>query len=191
MAKAESAAIARDTHIALLRGINVGGKNKLPMATLTSVVAQLGCEDVRTYIQSGNVVYRAGRALSQRVGGLISRAIADKLGLAIPVVTRSAAELFEVIEESPFRGGEDALHIAFLSSAPDAKAAASLDPQRSPPDSFVVSGREVYLHCPNGLGKTRLTNAYLDSKLGVTCTVRNWRTVLALAQLARGEAVAT
>lgn len=184
MAKAEKATTAGDVHVALLRGINVGGKNKLPMARLASIFAQVGCKDVRTYIQSGNVVYRATRPLSRRVAGLVSSAIADELGLTVPVLTRSARELRDVIAANPFPGGEDALHVVFLSSAPDAKAAASLDPQRSPPDRFVVSGREVYLHCPDGLGKTRLTGAYLEARLGVTTTARNWRTVLALAELA-------
>jgi len=176
-----------DTHVALLRGINVAGKNKVPMKELAAILAGAGCRDVRTYIQSGNVVYRAPTALARRVPAAVSAALARRLGLTVPVVTRSAAELDAVARENPFlRAGADpaTLHVAFLADHPSADRVAALDPKRSPPDTFEVRGREVYLCCPKGYGTTKLTNAWFDGKLQTTSTVRNWRTVLTLLEMA-------
>ena len=172
---------ARSTYVALLRGINVGGKNKLPMAELARIFAAAGCEDVRTYIQSGNVVFSAG----PKLGPL---QLATRLRLEVPVVIRSSAELARVVARNPFlkrRIDHDWLHVAFLADAPDRSRAASLDPDRSPGDEFVLRGREIYLHLPNGAGKSKLTNAWFDSKLATTSTIRNWRTVLTLLEMAR------
>ena len=172
-------------HAALLRGINVGGKNKLPMKSLTELFVEAGCSDVRTYIQSGNVVFSAPDRIARRISVLISGAILARFGLRVPVVTRTAAELREVVRNNPFlRAGADAgtLHVAFLATLPDPSKLAVLDPKRSPPDAFAVRGREIYLHCPNGMGRTKLSNAYFDSKLGTISTVRNWRTVLHLLE---------
>jgi uncharacterized protein (DUF1697 family) len=173
-------------HVALLRGINVGGKNRLPMAELTTFFERAGCRDVRTYIQSGNVVFRASAAVAAQVSAQVSRAIAKQLGLTVPVVLRTAAQLHAVTADNPFlREGQDPsrLHVAFLAQVPVAAARARLDPQRSPPDRFVLSGRDLYLFCPNGMARTRLTNDYLDRTLGTLSTVRNWNTLLALCEL--------
>jgi uncharacterized protein (DUF1697 family) len=180
-------ATAHSRHIALLRGINVAGKNKLPMKDLVALVIALGGREVRTHIQSGNVVFDATVALAGRMPTLLRDAIAERLGLAIPVVLRTAAELQAVVQTNPFlTTGADPqhLHVAFLADAPSPTQIAALDPDRSPPDAFVVRGREVYLCLPNGVGRSKLTNAYLDAKLATTSTVRNWRTVLALVELA-------
>lgn len=173
-------------HVALLRGINVGGRNRLPMAVLAGFFRDAGCAGVRTYIQSGNVVFGASAALAGRITGLVAGRIADTLGLDVPVVTRPAAELRRIVKANPFgdRGVDPRpLHVVFLADVPSRARVARLDPDRSPPDVFVVRGRDIYLHCPNGMGKTRLTNAYFDSVLETTSTVRNWRTVLALADM--------
>ena len=172
-----------ETHVALLRGINVGGKNKLPMKTLAGLFEAAGCADVRTYIQSGNVVYRASAAVAKRAPDLVARSLVEELGLAVPVVARTAAELRRVEAGNPFLAeGADPkqLHVAFLVKKPTAAQVLALDPDRSPPDRFVVIGREIYLSCPNGMARTKLTNAYLDRALGTTTTVRNWNTVRAL-----------
>ncbi len=171
--------------VALLRGINVGGKNKLPSEELVGLFEEVGCDRVRTYIQSGNVVYRAGSHLTKAVPAAVAAAIERDYGFSVPVVTRTAAELAAVVEENPFVvGGEDptTLHVAFLADKPSVTQVSKLDPSLSPGDQFVVSGREVYLHCPNGLARTKLTNAYLDSTLGTVSTMRNWKTVNVLAQ---------
>ncbi len=172
------------SYVALLRGINVGGKNMLPMKDLVAMFGDAGCTGARYYIQSGNVVFRAAPALAKRLPDVIAKAIDRRFGYQVPVVIRAAEELADILESNPFpRAETDFLHVAFLASAPKKNAVDALDAKRSPPDSFIVRGREIYLHCPNGFGKTKLTNAYFDSKLGTTSTVRNWRTVATLLQL--------
>lgn len=176
-------------HVALLRGINVGGKNRLPMKDLIALFRAAGCTEVESYIQSGNLVFRAAAALAPRLPALVTEAIAGGFGLQIPVIVRAARELRRVAEGNPFlRAGADlgTLHVGFLADRPAAGQVASLDPGRSAPDQFVVRGREIYLHCPNGLARTKLTNQYFDAKLATTSTVRNWKTVLALVALTEG-----
>jgi uncharacterized protein (DUF1697 family) len=183
---------SRPRHVALLRGINVGGKNKLAMADLAAAFREAGCGDVQTYIQSGNVLFTAPPALARRIPAAIARALRDGFGLEVPVVVRSAAELCRVVETNPFAGRRGvvaaAFHVAFLADRPPARRVAALDPQRSPGDEFRVLGREVYLCCPGGIGRTKLTNAWFDAGLGTTSTLRNWNTVVKLAELvvARG-----
>jgi uncharacterized protein (DUF1697 family) len=178
-----------DVHVALLRGINVGGKHILPMAALAALFTEAGCADVRTYVQSGNVVFRAPPALARRIPQAVAAALREGFGIAAPVLTRSAAELRAVAEGNPFlaEGADPArLHVAFLQERPDAARVAALDPARSPPDAFRVQGREVYLLCPNGFARTKLSTAWFDSRLATTSTVRNWNTVRKLLALARG-----
>ncbi|MXY78615.1 MAG: DUF1697 domain-containing protein [Chloroflexi bacterium] len=175
--------------VALLRGINVGGKNRLPMKELAAMFVEAGCDDVRTYIQSGNVLFRAGSAPAADIPSLISASILDRFGYRVPVVTRTARELEEIVHRNPFpqAGAEaDKLHVAFLAEQPDDAQMDALDPNRSPGDEFAVSGREIYLHCPNGLARTKLTNSYFDSTLSTTSTMRNWKTVRKLLELATG-----
>jgi uncharacterized protein (DUF1697 family) len=183
------AAAAGELHVALLRGVNVGGKNKLPMKDLVVMLEDAGCQDVRTYIQSGNVVFSAGAARAARIPAVIAEAVAARLGFRPPVVMRTAKELAAVGRANPFlrRGTDpDSLHVVFLADEPPPARVATLDPSRSPPDELVVRGREVYLRCPNGLGRSKLTNAWFDSKLATTSTIRNWRTVLKLIELTAG-----
>jgi len=171
-------------HVALLRGINVGGKNKLPMKTLVELLEAAGCEDVRTYIQSGNAVFRAPPAAG--LADDLRARIRRRTKLEVPVVLRTGAELETVQRRNPFaREAPESLHVAFLADAPGRAAAARLDPTRSPGDRFELRGRELYLHLPNGVARTKLTNAWLDRVLETTSTVRNWRTVGILAQMAR------
>jgi uncharacterized protein (DUF1697 family) len=175
------------TYVALLRGVNVGGKNLLPMKDLAGLFAEAGCADVRTYIQSGNVVFKASQATAGKLPGLIAKGIADRFGYSPTVLLRSVEELGETVRNNPFLqagASENFLHVLFLAGQPDARAIAALDPLRSPADAFVVRGREIYLQCPNGVGGTKLTNAWFDSKLSTISTGRNWRTVLKLFELA-------
>ena len=175
------------TYVALLRGVNVGGKNMLPMKDLACMFEDAGCGGVRTYIQSGNVIFSASQSKADKVSGRIAKAIVDRFGYRTPVVLRRAEDLGETIRNNPFLlagASEDFLHVLFLADQPDQGAIAALDPDRSPPDAFVVRGREIYLQCPNGAGSTKLTNAWFDSRLSTISTGRNWRTVLKLYELA-------
>jgi uncharacterized protein (DUF1697 family) len=181
------ASATSDRHVALLRGINVGGKHVVPMAKLVELFTRAGAASVRTYIQSGNVVFAAPIGRASTIVADVEAAIARTFGFPAPIVVRSADELAAIVAD-PILGPPDDLDhlsIVFLSSLPDPARVASLDPARSPPDSFAVRGREIYLRCPNGFGRTKFTNAYFDAKLGVVSTARNWRTALTLLELAR------
>jgi len=172
--------------VALLRGINVGGRNRLPMKDLAALFADAGCTHVRTYIQSGNVVFGAPAALSRRLPKVAAEGILERFGLSVPVVVRTATELRAVARSHPFHSAATdpkLLHVAFLADRPTAGNIAALDPDRSPPDRFEVRGREIYLHTPNGVARTKLSNDYFDAKLATTCTMRNWKTVLALTAM--------
>lgn len=174
------------TFVALLRGINVGGKNSLSMKDLVGMFERAGCVTTRHYIQSGNIVFSAPAALAVKVPAVVAAAIAKDHGLGIPVVLRSEQELRAVVRGNPFlKAGADpdTLHVMFLADQPSKAAVAALDPARSPPDELVVKGREVYLMCPNGVGRSKLTNAWLDAKLATVSTARNWRTVLKLVAM--------
>jgi uncharacterized protein (DUF1697 family) len=156
------------------------------MPELAALFERAGCAGVRTYIQSGNLLFAAPVALARRLPGEIAARIQERHRLRVPVIVRSAAELRQVAGRNPFlRAGADPklLHVAFLAAPPGPAAVAKLDPARSPPDAFAVQGREVYLSLPNGVGRTRLTNDYLDRTLATTSTLRNWNTVLKLVEL--------
>lgn len=182
--------VSKAKHVALLRGINVGGKNKLPMKNLTAMFTEAGCIDVETYIQSGNVVFDANSSVARSLPSAIAAAIAEQFGYRVPVVIRSAEELADVVDKNPFlKRGVDAgtLHVAFLASVSDAKSVAELDCRRSPGDSFEIRGRHIYLWLPNGVARTKLTNDYFGRTLRTTSTLRNWNTVQRLLEMTREE----
>jgi uncharacterized protein (DUF1697 family) len=137
-------------------------------------------------ISSGNVVFCAEDKVAERLGGVITKQVEKQFGLKVPVVIRSAAELNAVIHGNPFLkagAAEDMLHVLFLADRPSADLVAGLDPARWAPDVFVVVGRDIYAKLVTGAAKTKLTNAYFDSKLKTVSTMRNWRTVLKLAEM--------
>jgi uncharacterized protein (DUF1697 family) len=174
------------TFVALLRGINVGGKNRLLMKDLVAIFERAGCTHVRSYIQSGNVVFDASPELARGIGALVSAKISASFGLGVPVLVRTARELQTVASHNPFLGtgvSVESLHVVFLADDPGKSRAAALDPDRSPPDTFVTRGREIYLACPNGMGKTKLTSAWFDAKLETISSARNWKTVLELVAM--------
>lgn len=173
-----------EKRVALLRGINVGGKRLVPMKTLAGLVEKAGGRDVVTYIQSGNVVFTPSRQKPDAAA--LSKALESELGFAVPVVVRSHAELVRCKGASPFaKRAKDPkhLHVSFLSEAPTPERIAALDPSRSPGDELRVIGAELHLHLPNGVGKSKLTSDYLDRTLGVVGTIRNWATLGKLIEL--------
>jgi uncharacterized protein (DUF1697 family) len=174
------------THVALLRGVNLSGKNRLPMKDLAVIFTEAGCQNVHTYIQSGNVIFSAGCKLAVRLPGLITAEIARRFEFRTQIILRTGEEMREVIANNPFvkaAVAEQELHVMFLAELPDSRDVDRLDKHRSPPDEFIVRGREIYLRLPNGMGRTKLGNSYFDSKLRTTSTARNWRTVLKLAEM--------
>jgi uncharacterized protein (DUF1697 family) len=171
-------------YAALLRGINVGGKNKVSMPELRVVFEELGFSDVATYVQSGNVVFRTPRATAKAV----EHRLEEVFGLKLAVVLRTGAQLSKVASRNPFRKSESNpkfLHVVFLDRKPPARAVERIDPERSPGDRFSLDGRELYLDYANGAGRTKLTLDYLERRLGVRGTARNWNTVLKLVELTR------
>jgi len=172
------------TYLALLRGINVGGKAKLPMKELSAIFAAAGATNTRTFIQSGNVIFESAKP--EPLVAAVTSEIARIYGYPGRIVLRSAAELKAAYKANPFhKAGApiEPLNVYFLADVPDPAAVKALDPDRSPGDTFVVRGREIYLHLPNGMARTKLTNAYFDTKLKTVSTARNWNTVGKLVEL--------
>lgn len=191
-----SAGAAMSTYVALLRAVNVGGRGKVAMADLRGWCDDIGFKDAVTYIQSGNVVFSAPVTDEERLSVALADRIEAGCGVRTSVIVRPASEMAELAGSNPFLvpGAEPRrLHVAFLADAPAAERVAALDPDRSPPDSFVVSGRHVYLSYPNGSGRSKLTNEYLERTLSTVATARNWNTVTRLVELAErsGSGLAT
>lgn len=169
------------TYVGLLRGVNVGGKNKVAMAELRSLVESLGHHEVRTFIQSGNVVFTADKAITPKD---LEGPIADRFGLKVAVMLRSADELTDVVTANPFGHVDTSkLHVGFMARAPSAGSVAALDAERFLPEEFAFVADQLYLHLPDGMARTKLP-AYLDRQLKIPTTVRNWKTVNKLVELA-------
>jgi uncharacterized protein (DUF1697 family) len=169
------------TYVALLRGINVGGRNKLPMSDLRALVESLGHTDVTTYIQSGNVIFTSAKAVAP---GALEAAITGACGLEITVVLRTPAELTKVVKANPFsRADLSTVHVGFMARQPPKALVAKLDAARFEPEAVVVHGAELYFHVPDGMGHSKLPD-YVGRQLKIPTTVRNWNTVLKLASLA-------
>lgn len=165
--------------VGLLRGVNVGGRARLKMSDLRAVVESLGHADVATYLQSGNVVFTATGSPSG-VGAAIRERLREVTGLDVRVLTRTGDEMAAIVGANPYRRDDPTkVVVTFLS---DGGAAPELDPSQFAPEAFSVRGREVYLDLPFGQGRSALVTALGKFDDG-TSTSRNWRTVLALAQM--------
>ncbi len=174
----------------MLRGVNVSGRNRLPMADFAAALSALGFSGVTTYVQSGNAVF-SGSGDPSTVAEAISRMLVERFELTVPVVVRTTEEFRSVLAENPYLGREGdptKLHVTFLGAAPGLSAGSVDRPPSAGRDTFEVVGKEVYLHCPGGYGTTKLTNDFFERRLGTTATTRNWRTVLALARLSEEHA---
>jgi uncharacterized protein (DUF1697 family) len=168
--------------VALLRGINVGGRNSVPMAGLRDLFEQHGCGSVSSYIQSGNVLFTHEATARAALARQLADAVAGTFGVASPVVLRTTVEIVRVSASHPFGEDTSRTHVAFLDREPDDPGA--LEPKDIAPDRFELTGAELYLLYPNGVHGSRLTGALIERRLGVTATLRNWRTVTRLAELA-------
>lgn len=175
------------TNIALLRGINVSGKNAIRMAELRDSVARLGFEDVQTYLQSGNIVFRTAATDKTTLAATIKAQIAQDFGLDVPVLVLSAQDLEFIAHANllwPDTGGDESLfHCTFLFEGVAAAMFHALALPCTQGERAVLVNHAVLLHCPHGYGKTKLNNSYFERALGVPATTRNWRTVLALQEL--------
>jgi uncharacterized protein (DUF1697 family) len=176
------------TQFAFLRGVNVGGRNKVPMAALRAMLEGLGFGDVRTLLQSGNAVYTTDRA-PERAAREIHEQIEERLGLSIAVLVRTHDELASVVAGDPFAevATEPARYlVTFLSGQPDPERLRAIDADGSLPDAFAAGERELYVWCPNGVSETPYSYAFWEKQLGLTATARNWNTVTKLLALAGG-----
>jgi uncharacterized protein (DUF1697 family) len=174
--------------IAMLRAVNVTGYNKVKMPELKALVEGLGHTEVATYLQSGNVVL-TGKGTAASIEEELERALRGDLGVKVKVLVRTAGELSKVAGANPFlRKAADtkALHVTFLASAPAAAKVKAVPDDAGRGDEFRVAGREVYLRCPDGYGRSKLNNAFWEKRLAVEATTRNWNSVVHLLELADG-----
>jgi uncharacterized protein (DUF1697 family) len=175
--------------VSLLRGINVSGHNMIKMAELKMLYESLGFRNVTTYIQSGNVIFQSEKRDSGSVEAIIERAIERKFGFPVTVIARKPAELAGIIKANPFSGSgkidETRLYITLLKTKPAPEVVKVLQPAAArSTDQYKITGSEVYLYCPNGYGRTLLSNTFFEKQLKVKATTRNWKTVNTLHAMA-------
>ena len=175
------------TSIVLLHGINVNGQKIVPMEKLRALCEDLGLTGVTTYIQSGNVVCQCAKVPPYVLEKKIRAAIRDTFGFSVPVIVKTKEEWGEIISENPFVGkrgiDESLLHVTVLSDTPSRSAVDEIMAGEYGGDECIFSGKVAYLYCPNGYGKTRLSNTFFEKKTGLIATTRNWKTVLRLREL--------
>ena len=174
------------THVAILRSVNVGSHNRIKMPALEAIFVGLGHTGVVTYIQSGNVVFQSRSKNQAVLAGAIHERIALDLGCDVAVLLRTHSELVEVVRANPFsKTGADVskIHVTFLAEKPAAALVRDVKAFDAGPDEIRVRGRDVYLHCPNGYGNTKLNGAFVEKRLQVVSTTRNWNTVTKLVEL--------
>lgn len=173
------------TIIALFRGINVGGKNRLRMADLTDLLADLGLRHIQTYIQSGNVLFQSEDPDLAHLADQISRLVGERCGFIPSVLLLTAQALTEAAAQNPFPAGEaepKSLHLFFLASAPTAPDLAALESIKTATEQFRLVGNVFYLYAPDGVGRSKLA-ANVEKLLGVEATARNWNTVSKLVEM--------
>jgi uncharacterized protein (DUF1697 family) len=175
-------------YISILRGINLGGHNTIKMDALKELFVGIGAVNIQTYIQSGNVVYQSDDKNSEELNVLISDEIRRQFGFDVPTMTTTFDELNHIVGSNPFAVDETKepsfLHVTFLADKPLSENAAKINTAEYLPDEFLLSGKAVYLYCPNGYGKTKLSNSFFERKLKVSATTRNWKTTSELLTIA-------
>jgi uncharacterized protein (DUF1697 family) len=174
------------TYISILRGINVGGYNKIKMDVLKALCAGLGFDGVQTYIQSGNIIYRNKKADPKKLSTQIKAAIEKQLELDVPVITVTLEGLKQVVANNPFAHNSDItrLYVSFLDALPHPDLQAKLNEADYLPEKLQVVEQAVYLYCPIAYQETKLSNKFFETKLKVTATTRNWKTTLELLRMA-------
>jgi len=175
------------TYICILRGINVSGKNLIKMAALKEAFEKAGFKNIRIYIQSGNVVFEDKSKNEEDLKKKIEKLIADTYELKVPVLVRNLEYWNWVIENNPFISQQDIdpsrLHVTFLSEEPENEKLEKIKDLTLDNDRFIVIGKTVYLHTPNGYGNSKINNSFFENKLKVTATTRNWKTVNELKRI--------
>ncbi len=176
------------TYIAMLRGINVGRGKAVKMQRLRTSFTALGFGEIKTYVQSGNVVFQSKRKSPAELTRTIEAKIQRDFGFTVPVLIKTSKELAQIVRDNPLLRvkGIDVskLHVTFLSDAPPKTAAKALEDLATTRERFRILNREIYLYCPDGYGKSKLTNNTIEKEFSLVATTRNWRTVSALLEMA-------
>lgn len=172
----------------MLRGVNVGGHNKIKMEALRSLYESLGMQDAQTYVQSGNVVFRTTERDQARLTKKIQNGIEKKLACKTEIIVRSVTELEDVIVRNPFANRRDVepskLLVIFLANEPSLERREKVLGIEADAEELHISGREVYIYFPNGMGKTKLPWTTIEKTLGTPGTGRNWNSVTKLLEMA-------
>jgi uncharacterized protein (DUF1697 family) len=178
-------------YVSMLRAVNVGGSSRIKMDALQRVYESLGLADVRTLLQSGNVVFRSNLTDRPRLVKRIMQELERQLGLQIDVILRTLAEVASIVERGPVlsqRADPSKLLVMFLSAVPNAAAQAALlkwHKTKEMPEMLELRGPEIYLYYPDGVGRSKLTNAVIENKLDTSGTARNWNTLVKLVETGR------
>ena len=174
-----------NTYISMLRGINVSGQKKIRMADLRKLYESLGLINVQSYLQSGNVVFDSEEKNAEKLRDTIEAQIESTFGFSVPVLIRIGDDFRRVIENHPF-AREEAIRVlvTFLYERPDESKLEDLSHHEDKIDQFVIGEQEIFLFCPGGYGRTKLSNNFFEKKLGVIATTRNWKSVNALYEMA-------
>ncbi len=176
------------TYISILRGINVSGQRMIKMDALQKMYTDLNFKNIQTYIQSGNVIFQYSKLVGEDLAIKISNQIQKYFGFEVPVIILETEELKEIIHNNPFINNitKNPLnwHITFLSSKPEQIDIKIINQKKADGEEFILTEKAVYLYCPNGYGKCKLTNTFLENKLKVGATTRNWKTVNELFNIA-------
>jgi uncharacterized protein (DUF1697 family) len=176
-------------YIVFLRGVNMAGHNSLKMNDLSGLFVSLGFNDVRTYIQSGNVIFsdQSGKSNTE-LAAIIEMAILKKFNFTIPAMIRNIDDLKNILRNNPFSNEENfnpgRMSAILLHKETTQNQVDMVRNVDYPPDKFKVLGREIFVYCPNGFGKTKLYTNFFEKKMGVTGTARNWNTINAILQMA-------
>jgi uncharacterized protein (DUF1697 family) len=174
------------TFVSMLRGVNVGGHKRLKMSELGKLYESLGFTDVRTYVQSGNVVFSHASRDTETVARQIEKKLSTRLNLDVAVFVKTPGELSNLVDRNPFKKNEpNRVHVTFLSTEPDKLLTDKIEAVRADGEAFFIHDREVYLFTPNGYGRSKLSNSFFEKMLNVRATTRNWNTVIALLNMAK------
>jgi uncharacterized protein (DUF1697 family) len=175
-------------YIGLLRAVNLGGKNTVSMSALRELLVDLGMQDARTVLQSGNVIFRSDNRSAAKVEKVLEDGVEKRFGLNTDFFVRTAEEMNTIVAENPFprEAKQDPGHlvVGFLKEAPDGAAVAALQEAIVGREVVRAAGRHSYVVYPDGIGRSKLTSALVEKKLGTRGTGRNWNTVLKLQALA-------
>ena len=179
------------TYISILRGINVSGQKIIKMDALKEMYEDLHFNNIQTYIQSGNVIFQNTQSRQIDLGQIISNELTGKFGYEVPVIVLDTVELKEIIERNPFTSDEikdiSHLHVTFLSSKPERIDDVLIYQKKASEEEFAITEKAVYLYCPNGYGRTKLTNTFFENRLKVGATTRNWKTTIELLRIAEKQ----